>query len=58
MHKQFLPMFKAKKIMKLGLYDTENMVQYFPIPQTEKQGEKFFEELERIHNIARGKILV
>lgn len=55
MHKQFLPMYKAKKIMKCQLYDTENMVQYFPIPQTEREGEKFFEELELIHNLARGK---
>ncbi|MEH7126027.1 zonular occludens toxin domain-containing protein [Bacillus sp. JJ1773] len=55
MHKQFLPMYKAKKIMKCQLYDTENMVQYFPIPQTEREGEKFFEELELIHNESRGK---
>lgn len=56
MHKQFLPMFKAKKIMKLNLYDTDNMVQYFPVPQTEKEGTEFFERLEEIHNIARGKV--
>lgn len=55
MHKQFLPMYKAKSIMKCQLYDTENMVQYFPIPQTEREGEKFFEELELIHNESRGK---
>lgn len=55
MHKQFLPMWKAEKIMKLNLYDTENMVQYFPIPQTERDGEKFFAELEQIHDLARGK---
>lgn len=55
MHKQFLPMWKAKQIMKLNLYDTENMVQYFPIPQTEREGEKFFAELEQIHDLARGK---
>lgn len=55
MHKQFLPMYKAKNIMKCDLYDTENMVQYFPIPQTEREGEAFFEELELIHNLARGK---
>lgn len=55
MHKQFLPMWKAKKLMNLDLYDTENMVQYFPIPQTEKEGEKFFEELENIHDMYRGR---
>lgn len=55
MHKQFLPMFKAKKIMQCRLYDTDNMVQYFPVPQTERDGEKFFEELELIHDQNRGK---
>lgn len=55
MHKQFLPMYKAKQIMKCNIYDTENMVQYFPIPQTEREGEKFFEELEAIHDQYRGK---
>lgn len=49
LHKQFLPMYKAKQIMKLKLYDTDTMVQYFPVPQTEKEGEKFFTELEQIH---------
>lgn len=58
MHKQFLPMFKAKKIFKLNLYDTFNMVQGLPLPQTEKQGNEFFETLEEIHNKARGKFAV
>ncbi|WP_445486486.1 zonular occludens toxin domain-containing protein [Niallia sp. 03133] len=55
MMKQFLPMGKAKKIMACKLYDTENMVQYFPVPQTEREGDKFFTELEDIHDKARGK---
>lgn len=55
MHKQFIPMFKAKKIFKLGLYDSFNMVQSFPLPATEKEGDKFFRTLEEIHNKARGK---
>ena len=55
MMKQFLPMWKAKKIMACRLYDTENMVQYFPVPQNEREGEKFFAELEDIHDKARGK---
>ena len=58
MHKQFIPMFKAKQIFKLNLYDTFNMVQGFPLPDTEKQGEAFFEKLEQIHNTARGKIAI
>ncbi|PAF20041.1 ATPase, partial [Terribacillus saccharophilus] len=55
---QFLPMWKAKKIFKLDLYDTHNMVQGFPLPQTEKQGTEFFAELDRIHNKARGKFVI
>ncbi|MBP3041756.1 ATPase [Bacillaceae bacterium Marseille-Q3522] len=58
MMKQFLPMWKAKQIMKCQLYDTENMVQYFPVPQTEREGDTFFEELEKIHNQYRKKKLV
>lgn len=55
MHKQFIPMWKAKKIFKLGLYDSFNMVQSFPLPATEQQGKVFFETLEEIHDKARGK---
>lgn len=53
MHQQFFPMYKAKKIFALNLYDTFNMVQGFPLPQTERQGQEFFETLEEIHNNAR-----
>jgi len=56
LHKQFLPMSKAKKIMKVGLYDSDTMVQYFPVPQTEREGEIFFEQLEQIHNEYRRKV--
>jgi hypothetical protein len=58
MHKQFIPMFKAKQFFKLKLYDSFQMVQGFPLPSTEKQGEEFFEKLEQIHDEARGKITV
>lgn len=53
---QFIPMWKAKKIFKLGLYDSFNMVQGFPLPGTEKQSDEFFQKLEEIHDRARGKI--
>lgn len=56
MHSQFLPMFKAKKIFGLKLYDTYQMVSGFPLPNTERQGDQFFEELERIHNMARKRV--
>lgn len=55
MHKQFLPMWKAKRVFRLNLYDTFNMVQSFPLPQTEREGTEFFATLDEIHNNARGK---
>lgn len=58
MHKQFIPMWKAKRVFKIGLYDTFNMVQGFPLPSTEKQGSEFFEKLDEIHNKARGKVAI
>lgn len=58
MHKQFFPMYKAKKVFKLNLFDSFQMVQGFPLPQTEKQGDEFFERLEQIHNLSRGKITI
>lgn len=56
MHKQFLPMYKAKQIYKANLYDTYSMVQAFPLPNSEREGAEFFEELERIHNESRFKL--
>lgn len=55
MHKQFIPMWKAKKIFKMNLYDTHNMVQGCPMPGTEKQGDVFFHTLQDIHDLSRGK---
>lgn len=55
MHTQFIPMWKAKKIMKLNLYDTFNMVTNFPLPGTEREGNDFFETLHDIHDRSRGK---
>lgn len=54
----FFPMYKAKKIFQLNLYDTYNMVQGFPLPSTEKQGEDFFETLNEIHDRSRGKLQI
>lgn len=58
MHKQFIPMYKAKQFFKLKLYDTDNMVTHFPLPQTEREGEEFFHTLNEIHDKARGKVRV
>ncbi|WP_018931353.1 ATPase [Gracilibacillus lacisalsi] len=58
LHKQFIPMWKAKRFFKLNLYDSWNMVQGFPLPGTEREGKEFFETLNDIHDEARGKIRV
>ncbi|MBG9585543.1 zonular occludens toxin domain-containing protein [Cytobacillus firmus] len=58
LHKQFIPMGKAKKIFKLDIYDSFSMVQGFPLPGTEREGNEFFQKLEEIHDKARGKISV
>lgn len=61
MHTQFLPMWKAKRIFKLNLYDTYQMVQSFPLPKTEREGIEFFQKLEEVHNEARrreGRLIV
>lgn len=54
----FFPMSKAKKIFGLNLYDTHQMVRAFPLPSTERESSKFFDELERIHNLNRRKVLI
>lgn len=57
MNKQFLPMWKAKKIFQMNLYDSFQMVQGFPLPNTEREGDIFFDKLEQIHNESRRKKL-
>lgn len=54
----FIPMWKAKKIFALNLYDTHEMVQGFPLPSTEVQAKAFFEKLEEIHDRARGVLKI
>ena len=61
MHKNFLPMWKARMLMKLNLYDTYAMVQGFPLPNTDREAMTFFTELEKVHNEARrreGRLIV
>lgn len=55
MQKQFLPMWKAKRLFKMNLYDTYNMVSGFPLPTTEKQGNEFMAKLSDIHDEHRRK---
>ncbi|WP_175615915.1 ATPase [Piscibacillus halophilus] len=59
LHSQFLPQYKINQIYKLNLYDTHAMVQGFPLPNTERQAQDFFNQLNEIHNSARqGKELM
>lgn len=54
----FFPVWKAKKVFGLNLYDTNAMVRSFPLPQTEKESKDFFDKLEEIHDNARGVIKI
>ncbi|GEL76572.1 zonular occludens toxin domain-containing protein [Tenuibacillus multivorans] len=56
LHSQIIPRWKLEQIYKQNLYDTHNMVQGFPLPNTQRQADDFFEKLEDIHNAARGKV--
>lgn len=55
LHTQFLPEWKKNNIFKLELFDSFNMVQGFPLPNTERQAKDFFTKLEEIHDEYRGK---
>lgn len=54
----FFPFWKAERVWKLNLYDTNAMVRSFPLPQTEVQSEAFFDRLEDIHNKNRRKVVI
>jgi|SRR5690625_54440 len=58
MHRQFIPMWRARRYFKLDLYDTYNMVSHFPLPQTEREGNEFFQTLNDIHDNSRKLQLV
>lgn len=45
-----LPMSVAKRIFKLNLYDTYAMVRSMPLPKNEREGTKFWDTLEEIHD--------
>lgn len=54
-HSRFLPSWKVKQIHSLNLFDTHSFVSGFPLPNNERQAEKFMSELERVHDQARKK---
>jgi hypothetical protein len=45
-----LPAASRKKVYDLDLFDTNSMVNNFPMPGSPKETEKFFRELEKRHN--------
>lgn len=49
---KFLPWRNLKKIFKLKLYDTYQMVYPFSVPKTEREQNKFLEELQERHRLA------
>lgn len=55
LHSRFLPGGKVSQIHRLNLFDSHSFVSGFPLPKTERQAEKFMEELENVHDWARKK---
>jgi len=54
LRKAFIPIWKAKRIYKLGLYDTYAFVRGFPLPNNERQADEFWDKLDSIHNKKMG----
>lgn len=50
-----LPVASQMKIYGLNLFDTNSMIQRFPMPKGTKNCEEFFEELDRRHEAALRK---
>lgn len=53
-HTRFLSSAKVGQIHKLNLFDTHSFVGGFPLPRTERAAKIFMDDLERVHDEARG----
>lgn len=51
----YIPRWKVNKLYELELFDTDNMVAGFPLPDTDAKAKKFFEKFQEIHDKHRGK---
>jgi len=49
LHTKFLPNYKMTAIHKLNLFDSYSFVSKFPLPNNERAGTKFMDELEAAH---------
>lgn len=56
MHSQFIPAKKLREIYKLNLFDSHSFVSGFPMPNNERDANKFFDELEKRHIEARKRL--
>lgn len=54
-NKRFISAHRLKQIHRLNLFDTFQIVQGFPMPETARAEDKFFRTLEERHNLARMK---
>lgn len=57
LHSRFLSGSTVKKIHKLNLFDSHSFVSGFPLPKTERAALTFMDELERIHDLSRRKLI-
>lgn len=53
LHSRFLPASKLKQIHALNLFDSHSFIRGFPLPKTEREANRFMDELEKAHDEAR-----
>lgn len=56
LHSQFLPARSVRKVHALNLFRTHRLVSGFPMPKTPREQEKFYEQLEEVHNAALRRL--
>lgn len=55
-HTRFLSSAKVSQIHKLNLFDSHSFVGGFPLPKNERAAAKFMDQLEAVHDKARGAL--
>lgn len=56
LHSQFLPARSVRRIHALNLFRTHRFVSGFPMPRTPREQEKFYEQLQEVHNAALRRL--
>lgn len=56
LHTQYIPRSKLNQVYKLNLFDSWDFVSGFPMPNNERDGDKFMNELDERHKAARKRL--